>query len=62
MDGGAWWATVHGVAQTRLSDLTFTSLCLNPVVLLPVYTFVMLHVWIRKKDPIHFENLPAYVR
>ena len=26
MDGGAWWATVHGVAksQTRLSDLTFT--------------------------------------
>ena len=26
MDGGAWWATVHGVAesQRRLSDLTFT--------------------------------------
>ena len=26
MDGGAWWAAVHGVAksQTRLSDLTFT--------------------------------------
>ena len=26
MDGGAWWATVHGVAmsRTRLSDLTFT--------------------------------------
>ena len=25
-DGGAWWATVHGVAksQTQLSDLTFT--------------------------------------
>ena len=24
MDGGAWWAVVHGVAksQTRLSDLT----------------------------------------
>ena len=24
MDGGVWWATVHGVAksQTRLSDLT----------------------------------------
>ena len=24
MDGGAWWATVHGVSksQTRLSDLT----------------------------------------
>ena len=26
MDGGAWWATVHGVAksQTRLSDFNFT--------------------------------------
>ena len=28
MDGGAWWATVHGVAksQTRLNDFTFFSL------------------------------------
>ena len=26
MDGGAWWASVHGVvkSQTRLSDFTFT--------------------------------------
>ena len=26
MDGGAWWATLHGVAKsrTRLSDFTFT--------------------------------------
>ena len=26
MDGGAWWAAVHGVAKswTRLRDLTFT--------------------------------------
>ena len=26
MDGGAWWATVRGVAKsrTRLSDFTFT--------------------------------------
>ena len=26
MDRGAWWAAVHGVAQsrTRLNDLTFT--------------------------------------
>ena len=24
MDGGAWWAAVHGVkSQTRLSDFTF---------------------------------------
>ena len=28
MDGGAWWAAVHGVAKsrTRLSDFTLTSL------------------------------------
>ena len=26
MDGGAWWATVHGVpkSQTQLSDFNFT--------------------------------------
>ena len=26
MDGGAWWATVHGItkSQTRLTDFTFT--------------------------------------
>ena len=26
MDGGAWWAAVHGVttSQTRMSDFTFT--------------------------------------
>ena len=30
MDGGAWWAAVHGVAKsrTRPSDFTFTSLSL----------------------------------
>ena len=29
MDGGAWWAVVHGVAksQTQLSDFTFTFHC-----------------------------------
>ena len=29
MDGGAWWAAVHGIAksQTRLSDFTFTFHC-----------------------------------
>ena len=28
MDGGTWWATVHGVAKsrTRLSDFTFTTI------------------------------------
>ena len=30
MDGGAWWAAVHGVTEdwTRLSDFTFTFHCL----------------------------------
>ena len=30
MDGGAWWATVHGVAKSRtqLSDFTFTFSCI----------------------------------
>ena len=31
MDGGAWWATVYGVAKsrTRLSDFTFTFPIIN---------------------------------
>ena len=31
MGGGAWWATVHGVAEsrTRLSDFTFTFITLK---------------------------------
>ena len=31
MDGGAWWAAVHGVAgsRTRLSDFTFHSYALE---------------------------------
>ena len=30
MDGGPWWATVHGVtkSQTRLNDLTLTTFAL----------------------------------
>ena len=26
MDGGAWWATVHGVAKSRIQLSNFTSL------------------------------------
>ena len=34
MDGGAWWATVHGVAKSRtqLSDFTFQSPSLGQLV------------------------------
>ena len=37
VDGGAWWAVVHGVAksQTRLSDFTFTHIRY----LLNIFTF-----------------------
>ena len=46
MDGGAWWATVHGVAKsrTRLSDLTsldFTSFFICKVNI--VFTWVLTH-------------------
>ena len=42
MDGGAWWATVHGVtkSQTRLSDFTFT-FCLQ-------YRRLGLNPWVGK--------------
>ena len=47
MDGGAWWATVHGVAksQTRLSDFTFTFIFMTSKhihVLLPMLTVQIL--------------------
>ena len=37
---GAWWAIVHGVAksQTRLSDFTFTSLCVCIYIHFYIYT------------------------
>ena len=44
MDGGAWWATVHGLpkSQTRLSDFTFfLSIIWNIVGLLEILNFVM---------------------
>ena len=31
MDGGAWWATVHGVAKSRARLSDFTSLSLNTI-------------------------------
>ena len=42
MDGGAWWATVYGVAKswTRLSDFTFFSSNFN--VAIGHYTFFFL--------------------
>ena len=40
MDGGAWWATIHGVAKsrTRLNDCTFT-LLLPPDISTTVFHF-----------------------
>ena len=41
MDGGAWWATVHGVAksQTRLSDSQFD--------FFTFYFSFLMHLWLR---------------
>ena len=37
MDGGAWWATVHGVAktQTRLNYFTFTFISMSEKTMAP---------------------------
>ena len=42
MDGGAWWATVHGVtkSQTRLSDFTTKKLNIPFAAQFLVYTFL----------------------
>ena len=44
MDGGAWWAAVHGVAKsrTRLSDFTFTS---SSTILLRLQLMLKLPHW-----------------
>ena len=48
MDGGAWWATVHGVtkSRTRLSDFTFLS----------TFTFNILCWWGGKKEDAEAEG------
>ena len=55
MDGGAWWAAVHGVSKSRtqLSDFTFTfhfpshllslSLCLITVLHPTIYLYMKLY-------------------
>ena len=45
MDGGAWWATVHGVgkSQTRLSDFTF-------FVYIYIYTHSVLSTILKKES------------
>ena len=46
MDGGAWWATVHGVAKSRtwLSDFTFTFTLKYDVEHLFIYFFLSVHL------------------
>ena len=48
MDGGAWWATVHGVAksQTWPSDFTFFEMEQDSVVL-PTMFFA--YLWSKEK-------------
>ena len=46
MDGGAWWAIVHGVAKswTRLSDLTFNFSTLVKIIKKRAVFTLSLHV------------------
>ena len=48
MDGGAWWATVHGVAnsRTRLSDFTFFFLSLSILSLLSLSIVILSYIYI----------------
>ena len=47
MDGGAWWATVHGVAKswTRMSDFTFTFFHIAPNI--AEYSFLEISLTVR---------------
>ena len=42
MDGGAWWAAVHGVTQSRtqLSDFTYFYLCSRAEILFSFFFFI----------------------
>ena len=46
MDGGAWQATVHGVAksQTRVRDFTFNYLNMNFLKIEEVHRLIVSHV------------------
>ena len=61
MDGGASWATVHGVtkSQTRLSEFTSSSLRLSQVSPAMVLTVTILPFCILKLYPIPFTVINA---
>ena len=53
MDGGAWWATVHGVtkSQTQLSDLTSQRPDMGVYVyFLPYFNWSLWPAWSRHKS------------
>ena len=52
MDGGAWWATVHGVtkSQTRLSDFTFTHKQFKKTKLSVTKLLVITYWWFSGKE------------
>ena len=67
MAGGAWWATVHGVAksQTRLSDLTSLSgICHCSFWIQSYHELIMklfLGVFVRELIYLSFTYLPIYL-
>ena len=64
MDGGAWWATVHGVAKswTRLSDFTFTLLYvyIHIYSLLHIYIYIYTYIYIWKEGIKEGMNIHMY--
>ena len=51
MDGGARWATVHGVAKsrTRLSDFTFTDLGLDGLHRIVIFYVIRTNDYVKQK-------------
>ena len=49
MDGGAWWATVHGVtkSRTRLSNFTYLLIHIHYHVCRCIYTLICVYVFTR---------------
>ena len=61
MDGGTWYATVHGVAKSRtpLSDLTFTFLLLCGKDSQPQW--IVLSIWTRLKHMVRDPGFPKHL-
>ena len=62
MDGGAWWATVHGVvkSQTQLIDFTSSSSSKSHLGHFGLFTASLHFTYLRKQDRTFFFLPPSY--